>query len=165
MIATGILINSKFFAFIPAFLLIVAGDLIGDIIWYYIGYFFAAPFLKNYGKFLKITPEMFVKAKDLFTKHHEKILIISKVTIGFGMALATLMAAGASHISFKKYISLNFLGELVLVSILISLGYFFGEIYNKLTDSIKIYFAVGTFITIGTSVFLILRHVKHKIID
>ena len=137
MVASGFLVLLGFFNPFYAFPIIMAGDLLGDVIWYYIGYFFADPFLKKYGRIFMITPEIFEKAKDLFHKNQTKILFFSKITIGFGMALTTLMAAGASHIPFKKYISINLVGEIILVSIFMGIGYFFGEIIYSYVPYIK----------------------------
>ncbi|MFA5827541.1 MAG: DedA family protein [Candidatus Paceibacterota bacterium] len=163
MVASGFLILLGFFEPIPTFLIILAGDLLGDIIWYYIGYFFAEPFLNKYGKFFKLNPEMFEKAKELFNKYHVKILLISKITIGFGMSLATLMAAGAIHIPLRKYLTLNFLGEVILVSILLSVGYFFGQLYSSIADTMKIYFVAGIIIIIGTSWYYFTKYIKYTI--
>jgi membrane protein DedA with SNARE-associated domain len=160
MVASGILIHNGFFSLFPAFLVIIFGDLVGDIIWYYIGYFFAEPFLKKYGKFFKITPEIFERAEELFNKYHVKILLISKVTIGFGMSLATLMAAGATRVSLKKYLMLNFLGEVFLVSVLLSIGYFFGQLYTAIDDALKVYFVVGSILVIGIFVFYSTKYIK-----
>ena len=155
MVASGILIHTKFFDPTLAFTTILAGDLVGDILWYYVGYYFAGPFIKKYGHIFKVTPEIFEKAKGLFHKYHVKILLISKITIGFGMSLATLMAAGATRVSFKKYLMLNFLGEIILVGVLLSIGYFFGELYNSIADTMKIYFVLGTVAVIGISTCLL----------
>jgi membrane protein DedA with SNARE-associated domain len=165
MIASGFLILTGFFNLVPAFLVILAGDLVGDIIWYYIGYFFAEPFLIKFGKFFKITPEIFEKAKELFHKYHVKILLISKITIGFGMALATLMAAGAVHVPLKKYISLNFLGEIVLVSVLLAIGYFFGQIYSTISGIMKIYFIAGSIVVTTIFMYYFTRYIKRIIIQ
>ncbi|MFA6585970.1 MAG: DedA family protein [Candidatus Paceibacterota bacterium] len=165
MVAAGILIHNKFFDLVPAFIVIITGDLLGDIIWYYIGYFFAEPFLRNYGKFFKITPEIFERAKKVFNQHHEKILFISKITIGLGMSLATLMAAGATHTSLKKYLMLNFLGEVILVSVLLSIGYFFGQLYNSIDNTLKIYFVIGTFTVIGLLIYYFIKYARNILIE
>ena len=164
MIASGFLVLSGFFSLVPTFFVILAGDLLGDVIWYYIGYFFAEPFLRKYGKFFKITPEIFEKAKSLFHENHVKILLISKITIGAGMALATLMAAGASHVSFKKYMALNFIGETVLVSILMTIGYFFGQIYISIPGILKVYSAIGAIIIMSIAIYYLLKYTRRAII-
>jgi membrane protein DedA with SNARE-associated domain len=164
MVATGFLVHLKFFDLIPAFFIILAGDLLGDVIWYYTGYFFAEPFLRKYGKFFKITPEIFEKAKSLFHENHTRILLISKITIGVGMALAVLMAAGASHVPFRKYMFLNFIGETILVTVLLTIGYFFGQMYVSISGIMKIYFIVGTVIAIGVFIYLFTKYIRRVVI-
>lgn len=165
MIASGFFILLGFFDLVPVFIVILIGDLVGDTIWYYIGYFFAEPFLRKYGKFIKITPKIFEKVKMLFHKYHTKILIISKVTIGLGMSLAVLMAAGTTHIPYKKFISINFLGEIILLSTLLSVGYFFGQVYNSISEAFRIYFIVGISITLGILLYYFIRYTKKIIIN
>src|SRR5258708_21489081 len=164
MVASGILIHSGFFGLITAFLVIMAGDLFGDVIWYYIGYFFIEFFISKFGRLFGVTPELFDKSKKLFSTYHEKILFISKITIGFGMSLATLMAAGATRISFKKYMIINFLGELILVRFLLSIGFFFGQIYDSISGIMKTYFIIGAFIGLFVFIYYFTRHIKAKIL-
>jgi len=164
MVASGLLIHAGFFELTPAFWVIVVGDLTGDVVWYYVGYYFAEPMIRKHGHFLKITPEMLERAKKLFNKYHVKILLISKVTIGFGgMALATLMTAGAMRVSFKKYMSLNLLGELFLVGGLLALGYFFGQLYNSIADAMKIYFVVGVILGVSGLIYYFSKRIKKEL--
>ena len=165
MVASGVFILSGFFNFAPAFIAITAGDLLGDVFWYYVGYFFAEPLIRKHGHFLKITPKMFEQAKGLFNKYHIKILLISKITLGFGMALATLMVAGATRVPFKKYMLLNLIGEIILVLILLTIGYFFGQMYFAISGALKIYFVVGVVIIFGIASYYFTKYTKHAIID
>ena len=143
MVASGFLYRQGFFEFVPMFTTICIGDLAADVGWYSLGYFFGEPFLKKHGHFFSVTPENFEKAKALFHKYHTKILLVSKMTLGLGMSLAVLMAAGASKVPFRMYIILNAIGEIVLVSILLILGYFFGNLYSLIDKGFKGLFLFG----------------------
>lgn len=134
----------------------MAGDLVGDIIWYNVGYHFAHPLTKKYGKFLGLTPELIEKTKSIFTNHQTKILFISKITMGFGLPLAALIVAGMSKMSFKKYISSLFFGQIFFTGILIAIGYFFGNLYEKINKDFKIISAISFFIVI----FFILKGIR-----
>ena len=146
MIACGFLLHYNFFNLAAVFLALVLGDLIGDLIWYYVGQKFADRFLINYGRYFGVSLESFEKAKTLFFKYHIKILVISKLTMGFGMAIVTLMVAGATRVPFKKYFMINFFGELVLTAMLMSIGYLFGELYKYIAEGFKVAFLIGIFI-------------------
>lgn len=163
MIASGFLIHTGFFDLFPAFVSIVLGDLIGDVFWYGVGYYIASPVLNKNRKFLNITPELFEKSKELFQKYHTKILIISKITIGFGMALAILIAAGATKISFKKYMYLNTIGELFFVGYMLIIGYFFGKLYISVPSGFKIFFIIFWVIFIIIFIKKFSEHMKKKI--
>lgn len=162
MVASGFLIHLGVFDPIPLYLTILAGDLVGDILWYYVGYFFAEPFMRKHGHFLSLTPENFEKIKTLFSKYHEKILFISKLTIGFGFALGTLIVAGATQIPFKKYLVLNLLGELVLVSILLVIGYSFAELYKYIDDGLKVGFVIGVIVIMSAILYGFAGYMKKR---
>ncbi|MCC7004995.1 DedA family protein [Candidatus Nomurabacteria bacterium] len=163
MVAAGFLIHFGVFDVIPLYLVLIFGDIFADVIWYYIGKKFAEPVFRRHGKFLSVTPEMFEKVKHLFMRFHEKILIISKLTLGFGFAITTLLVAGATHVPFKKYLYLNILGEFILVAILLFFGYFFGEMYKYVADSLKAFFVAGVIIIVALSLYGFARYMKTKI--
>lgn len=162
MVAGGFLIHFGIFTFIPLYIAFVTGDLVGDIAWYYIGRFFADPLVRKHGKFIGVTPEMFEKTKKLFHRYHEWILFISKITIGFGLSLGVLMVAGATRVSFKKYVVLNLLGELFLVAVLISVGYFFGQLYNYIAEGFRTMFIIVTAVVVVSIMFGFTRYMKKR---
>ncbi len=140
MITSGFLLRLGVFSLIPLFLVLVIGDIAADIGWYYLGRHLADPILRRYGRFIGATPELLEKGKTLFSRYHTKILIISKLTLGFGLAIGVMMAAGASRVPFRKFLTLNILGELVLVSVLLSVGYFFGRVTDRLAGDSRLIF-------------------------
>lgn len=163
MVACGFLIHLGVFDPVPLFLVILAGDLVGDIGWYYIGYYFAEPFMRKHGHFMSLTPEKFERIKGLFHKYHESILVFSKLTIGLGLALGTLIVAGATKIPFRKYMFLNFIGEGVLVAILLTIGYFFGELYKYVDDSLKVGFVVGVCVIAAVGIYGFVGYMKRRV--
>ena len=143
MIASGFLFRLGYFDFWPLYLTFVTGDLLSDIIWYYLGYFFARPALKKHGKFMGVSAERFKQAEELFHKYHSSILFISKITIGFGIAFAIVMVAGTLKTPMSRFLWLNFLGEILLVAGLLSIGYFFGTAFLQTVDDHKFAFIFG----------------------
>jgi membrane-associated protein len=142
MIATGFLLKQHLLKWVPLVIALIVGDLLGDILWYCVGRYGAEPIMRKYGKWLGFTPKMFEKLKGLFLNHHTYILLISKITLGFGLAKGVLMAAGASKVPFKKFILLNLIGEMVLVAALLLVGYFFGNVYELIPHNYKVIFVI-----------------------
>ncbi len=148
MMISGFLVRLGFFAFLPIYFILMAGDLTGDVVWYNIGRHGARSFIEKYGKFFSVTEREVEKAEKFFNEHQAKILFISKITMGFGFALATLMAAGAARVSFKKYMLINFLGQFIWTGLLMAVGYFLGNLYVLVDQSLRWGF-IGAVIVIG----------------
>jgi membrane-associated protein len=143
MLVSGFLVRLGFFEFWPIYLILVAGDLTGDVLWYLLGRHGARSFIEKYGRFFSITEENVEKAERFFHDHQGKILFISKITMGFGFALVTLIAAGAAKVPFKKYLTFNFFGEFIWAGFLVGMGYFFGQLYTLVDRSLRWAFIIA----------------------
>ncbi len=164
-VASGFLLHQKVFDLVIVYILLVTGDLVGDIAWYYIGYFLAEPVLRRHGKFLSLTPELFEKIKSIFQRKHSIILFVSKITMGFGMALGTLMTAGAARIPLRLFIFYNALGELIYVAILMLIGYYIGFLYNSIEAGFRIIFLFGVLIAVGLALYGFSQYIKKRAIN
>lgn len=148
MMVSGFLVRTGFFAFWPIYVVLIAGDLTGDVLWYFVGRYGGRPFLLKYGYFLNVTPENVERAESFFHAHQGKILFISKLTTGFGFAIATLIAAGAARVPFKKYFFINFGGEFIWCGLLMAVGYFLGHLYTYVDKGLQWMF-ISAIIVIG----------------
>lgn len=162
MLGAGFLFRLGQFDLLPMYLALLAGDFAADIGWYAVGYHGAAPLVNRFGKYLNITPEVIAKIEERFKKHQNKILIISKLTMGFGFALATLIVAGILRVDFKKYVALNLFGGFIWTALLITLGYFFGNVYTLLAGPFKIAFVCVTAIIVVVGLYGINRYLAKK---
>ena len=143
MVASGILLKLNFFYFWPIYFALMLGDFTADICWYWVGYFGGRNFVDRFGKYFSLTPDVLEKIEGFFHKHQDKILFISKITMGFGFAVATLFVAGLVKIPFKRYAWFNFLGGFVWTGVLLLVGYFFGNLYAVLNKGFKVVFIIG----------------------
>lgn len=159
MIAAGYLIHTGQLSFWATYGTIVAADIVGDIVWYWVGRFGARSFLLRYGYVFGVTEELIEKLEGRFNHYHERILIISKMTMGFGMAIGVLAVAGMMRVPFMRYLFINLSGELVWALIPIGIGYYFGNIADLLPESLRLWFALlGLIIVV-----IITRHVLKKL--
>jgi membrane protein DedA with SNARE-associated domain len=158
MMTGGFLYHLGKFDFWPMYAVLVIGDFIADITWYSVGRFGTRKAIFKYGAFFNITPETVAKAEELFNKYNQKILIISKLTIGFGFGFIILMVAGMFRVDFKKYVTINLFGGLVWTFFLIAVGYFFGNVFTLVPERIKITFIFIVLLIVT----LAIRHLKAK---
>lgn len=160
MLLSGGLIRLGHLSFWPAYVALMAGDLIADIAWYCVGYYGGMRFVDRFGKFFGITREKVEIVGKFFHKYHNWILFISKITTGFGFALVTLMTAGLVKIPFKKYLLLNFIGQFFWTGGLIALGYAFGHLYVTISDVLGRITLVGVVFLALVFVYNVGKHIR-----
>jgi len=142
MLSSGLLYHQGQVSFWPIYLVLVFGDLTADVIWYAVGYWGARPFFDRYGKYLDLTPEVIQKVERRFNHFSDRILIISKLTMGFGLSLATLTISGMLRVPFWRYAVINLACGFVWTGFLFSIGYFFGNIYELVPNYLRIAFVI-----------------------
>lgn len=155
----GVLVKLGNAPFIPVYLALMAGDLIGDTFWYWVGHQFGHRFVRRFGRYFSIHEANVNSVEKIFHKYHSRILIISKITMGLGFALVTLITAGMVKIPFKKYFALNFIGQFVWTGFLLFIGYMFGNLYLSVNGflgkmSLFALFVVAFFALMGYGKFI-----------
>ena len=159
MMATGVLWQLGEVSFWPAYVALLLGDFLADIMWYCVGRYGARQFLAHWGYLIGASPPVVERISKHFHDNHTSILIISKLTTGFGFALAVLTTAGIVRVPFKRFATINFLGSFVWVFAMMFVGYHFG---NLLAFIPKQYWIVPIIIT-TTTIILLLRYASKKI--
>ncbi len=134
MMMSGFLIKLGILSLIPTYIALSVGDLLGDIAWYYVGYFFGIPFINRFGMYIGITKGHLDTLISIFVKHKKKILMGSKLTAGFGLSLSTLITAGIARIPIGEFILLNLVGQFAWTAIMLAIGYFFGNLYIAINN-------------------------------
>ncbi len=138
MISGGFLYSINEVSFLPMYISLVSGDFIADVVWYCVGYFGGRKVILRWGNYIHITPQIFEKLEKRFRTFETKLLIISKLTMGLGFSLATLITSGILKVSFKKYATINLLGGFLWCAIMIIVGYYLGNIYIVIPPFLKI---------------------------
>ncbi|MBV9159886.1 MAG: DedA family protein [Candidatus Kaiserbacteria bacterium] len=153
MMLCGLGAHLGYISFWPAYICLALGDLVGDAFWYWLGYHYGERFVGRFGSYFSITETHIDAVKRIFHRYRVYILLISKVTAGFGLALATLFTAGMTRVPFPLFIALNAVGQLVWTGILMGIGFFLGtfytqanNIYGKVTAVAAIFFVFLLFI-------------------
>src|SRR3989344_642477 len=95
----ALILQYKYFIIFP--LTVIEGPIVTVLSGFL--YHFGRPLIEKHGKFLSIKKELFDKIEAKFHDHQNKILLVSKMTMGFGFSHATLIGAGIVRIPFKKY--------------------------------------------------------------
>jgi membrane-associated protein len=146
----GVLIKLGYFPFIPIYIALMVGDVLGDSTWYLVGRKWGHAFIRKFGKYVSVTEDKVEMMIRVFHKYKNHILIISKITNGFGLSLVTLIAAGMARIPFLHYFTLNLIGQFIWTGLLVGVGYFFSGLYMEINGVMgKIGVIVGFVVLIG----------------
>jgi len=108
---------------VTAAILLILADLLGDALYYSLGRYGNAPLARRMTKWLKVTPERLARLEQRFRDNDWKLIFIGK-TQGLGSII--LYFAGASRMSFLRYMVLNLVGTVPKVIVFELIGYFLG---------------------------------------
>jgi membrane-associated protein len=158
----GLLVKLGYLSLVPVYAVLMFGDLLGDSVWYWLGKIFGLKFVKKFGKYVNITEESVLKLQSIFHDHSYKILFISKITNGFGLALVTLFTAGMAKIPFLRYLSVNLVGQFVWSGLLLAVGYFFGNLYVEVNTWLSRVFITTLFIFIACLMYGFTKHLRTR---
>src|SRR5882672_2834396 len=70
----GVAIRLDYLMFIPAYACVMLGELIGDVFWYWMGYYQGERFVKRFGKYVGLDTAYIEMSKRLFEKYDQRIL-------------------------------------------------------------------------------------------
>jgi membrane protein DedA with SNARE-associated domain len=141
-----------------AYAVVVVGDIVGDIIYYALGYYGGQRFVKRWGRFLGITLERVERLEKHFEKHCGKTLIIGKLSHGIGGVV--LVAAGIARVPLRKLVLYDFIPTLPKSLILLLIGYYSGESYVKISSYLD-YTAIGT--VIAAVIFIVIYFMMRRL--
>lgn len=143
MMTGGLLWHIGTVAFWPAYVALLLGDILADIMWYFVGRHAARSFFHRWGHFINVTPTIIEKVERRFHHYHTKILIISKLTMGFGLAVPILVVAGMMRVPFSSYLTINLVGGIVWILFLMGVGYYFGNVLAYIPHDFQIALAIA----------------------
>lgn len=137
----------------------IGGDIIGDVVLYWLGKSWGMKFVDKFGRYFGITRELVLKMEKYFKGHGGKTIFAVKSTTG--LCWATFVAAGIVRMDFKKFLGYSILGGIVWSGFLVAMGYFYGYMWQQ----IKQYIEWAGFLAIGLAIvtfILITLYKKYK---
>jgi len=149
-IISAFLASLGYFNIFIVFSLSVLGDVLGDIVLYFIGYFGGHKILLKAEKFLKIKESVIEKLREKFRQNGAKIIFYVKSTTG--LCYITFILAGTARMKLSKFVKYSILGGLFWSSFLVIVGYFFGYAAEQISEYIKY---AGYIILTGAVMFFI----------
>ncbi len=162
----GFLVHLGYIAFIPAYAILILGDVIPDSVYFYIGRLGDhKKIAEKYGPKLKGIAASFEVVEKLWRDHPRKTMFFSK--LAYGLSIPFLLSAGLVKMSFGKFMEYTMPATLFQYGFLMLVGYYLGKSFELAVKYVKY---GGILIAAVLAVFVIvyivmLRYARKKIID
>ncbi|NQV88325.1 MAG: DedA family protein [Parcubacteria group bacterium] len=153
-LVVGFFVYLGYLAFIPAYCVLILGDLVPDVIYYYIGRFgHKQKFIEKYGSRFDVISDNFELVEKLWQNHGWKTMFFSK--LAYGLSTPFLISAGLVRMPFKRFISYTIPVTLFQYGIIMVLGYYLGSSYIVASK----YIEYGAFVIAGLVVVFVLVYI------
>lgn len=129
------------------FLVIIAGNLTSDVLWYLLGRAGKIEWIIRHGKWLGINRQIVERMKLDIYDQAAKLVVLSKLTTG--LTAPPLIASGLIRVPIRRWFLPLLIGEVVRTGVLMLIGYFAAESILKIEHSL-------TYLTIVSSILLLL---------
>lgn len=127
-LAAGFLVFAGYLDFLPAYAIMLLGDLIPDTFYYYIGRFGHKKELIIKYSYLKIISRHFSALEHLWAKHGLKTMFLSK--LAYGLSTPLLISAGLVKMPLRRFISYAFPVTVTQYGIIMVIGFSLGHSYQ-----------------------------------
>ena len=113
----------------------VCAATLGDNLGFAIGSYGGRPLLERYQKTLRIRPAVIARGEDLFARYGAATIFVARFIAGMRIIAGPL--AGVLRMPWRKFLLFNFLGAVLWVSAIASVGYLFGKHWDALVDLVQ----------------------------
>ena len=150
-VLSGLLISLGVLNPILTYIIVVVGDVTGDLLYYWFGRVGSRTgWAKKYLRFFGYTEKSQEFLESHFRKHKGKTFVLGKLANGVGGAV--LVAAGVAGVPISEFVWWNFICTVPKSLILLLIGYYIGNSYLQIGH----YFDVVGYVTVGIAVLFIL---------
>lgn len=160
-VLSGFLVGGGVFNAYIAFVVLLVGDIVGDSIYYAIGYYGGRKVIPKFGHRVRITEEKIALLENRFNKNDWKLLLFAK-TQAIGSII--LMTSGLVKTPFPRFVFFNTIGSIPKIILFMIIGFYFGRAYliiNTYLGYFALIWLLLAFIILGLY-FYIVKYIKEK---
>lgn len=130
-VLSGFMLRTAALTLFPAYVALMLGNIVPDIVCYHIGRFGSKhDLVAKYGTKYPIIGKHFATVEKLWHGHFRKTVVLSKLS--YGLSTPFLMSAGLLHVPFRRYITYTVMVDFIAIGTFLALGYLFGEAYRAI---------------------------------
>ena len=154
--AAGIVAGLGFFNIFFVILIAVAGDLVGDLAYYFIGRYSSNILNSKFFKFFGLHSEKLEEMKKILHIHTNKALVLIKLSPLIGPP--GLICVGAVRIPFKKYFKTTLIISTVKAVLFSVIGFYSAKSYLSISKALS----HTSYTIIGFILFIVIIHLLYR---
>ena len=108
---------------------------VGDNLGFLIGFHGGRPLLARYSSTLRISAETIAKGEQLFERYGAATILVARFIAGLRVVAGP--RAGVLRMNRRKLVIFNLLGAALWVTVISSVGFFFGKHWDRLVEVLK----------------------------
>lgn len=135
-LVAGLMCSLGYLAVAPAFAIIMVGDLIPDVGYYYLGRHARNGGMSNrFGKHFSFFSHHLGFIERLWLEHGRKTMLVSK--LAYGLSAPLLMSAGLTNMPLRRYLAYVFPVAVAKCGAIMALGYFLAKSYLHVAQYLR----------------------------
>ena len=132
----GFLVSFGYFNFLLTYCILILGDFLPDIVYYFLGrYGNRRNLVAKYGKYFGVKKNTEEFMTHLWHNHAGKTMFLSK--LAYGLSTPFLISAGLVRMPFKRFMRYAVPISIFQYGLLLFLGYHFGNSYQLLGSYVQ----------------------------
>jgi len=132
----GFMVRLGYLYLIPILILFVVGDIVPDIVYYFIGrYGNRTKIIKRYMSTSNFLSRNLSVVEKLWSDHGKKTMFFTK--IAYGLSTPFLISAGLVKMPFKKFIKYELPISVIQYIVLIGIGYLLGTSFELVSTYVR----------------------------
>ncbi len=136
----------------------VVGNVVGDCVWYTVGYMGRMRWLYEHGRWFGMRPHHVARLEREMQQHARKLIIFAK--IAYGLIVPTLVAAGMARVPWRRWFPVVFVVETLWSILLVWVGFHTTAFIQDFEHAIH---AIGVAVLIGGAAFILMRLLRKRI--
>lgn len=136
----------------------IIGNVVGDTLWYSVGYLGRMQWLYDHGKWFGMRPHHVARLEREMRSHARKLIIFAK--LAYGLIVPTLVAAGMARVPWRKWFPVVFVVETLWSILLVWIGFHTTAFIQDFEHTLH---SIGVAAIVGIVVFAILRFLRKRI--
>jgi len=135
---------------------------LGDNLGFALGFHGGRPLLARYQSVFRIQQSTVDRGERLFARYGPATVFFARFI--FGMRIVAGPMAGVLRMPWKRFAVFNFLGAAIWVSVISSVGYFFGRHWDRLEREMKRFDVAVAVIVVMVAAFLWWRGRRERVV-